>query len=659
MKHNLLLKTTLIALYILACYNTPAHAKIKFPVLIADGMVLQQQQPISLWGWADPGETVTISFLKKSYHTTADVNGKWKITLPALKAGGPHTMQINDTQLKDILIGDVFLCSGQSNMELPISRVTDLFREEVKHYSNPMIRYVKTPLSYNFHGPQEDVNPVSWKALTPENAMSYSALVYFFARDLYDAEKVPIGIINSSVGGSPVEAWISEEGLKPFPKYLNDRQTYRSDTYLADLRKTERKRRDLWNNTLYRQDAGLYQSPRWYAADYNDTSWQQTDLFDTSWNNNGLNPENGSFWFRKEFNLSQSQATQNAVLRLGCIVDADSVYVNGTFVGTTSYQYPPRIYTLPQGLLKPGKNTVTIRLISYDGRPHFVRDKPYKIIFNHSADNDNKGINPNNTEEIVLTGNWKYQRGAPMPALPGETFLQYKPTGLYNAMIAPLQNFKFKAALWYQGESNTGKYNEYSLLLSSLIADWREKLNNPSLPFFIAQLPNFMEPSNHPTESQWSELRDVQLQVARNVPDTWMSVNIDLGEWNDIHPLNKKDVAKRLSLLVQKHVYGNKNIISSGPLYKSKSIEGNQIILSFEEGTDDLEENSDLKRFSIAGADGKFKWAKARTEGNKVIVWNEEINNPVMVRYAWENNPEGANLRNKAGLPASPFRTDK
>ncbi|MDR3118929.1 MAG: sialate O-acetylesterase [Mediterranea sp.] len=527
---RVLVKVSLIVFIL--CFTQLCEAKVKLPALISDGMVLQREQNISVWGFADPGEPVTVSFLKRKYNTQADADGNWKVTLPPTRAGGPYTITVNEIKIENILVGDVYLCSGQSNMELPVSRVTDLSGDEVAAYANPMIRHIKVPLSYNFHGPQKDIEPTGWKELNPVDAMSFSALAYFFAKEMYAKNKIPVGLVNSAVGGSPVEAWISEEGLKPFPKYLNDRALYQSDELIAGIQRTESLQRNRWNEVLYRSDAGLNEPIKWFDPDYDDSDWKTVDLFDTSWNNNGLSPVNGSHWLRKEIDVSVEQAGKAAVLRLGCIVDADSVYVNGMFVGTVSYQYPPRIYTLPEGLLKAGKNTLTVRLISYGGYPHVVPEKPYCVLFDNSR--------------ISLEGRWKYKLGTSMPHGPGQTFFHYKPVGLYNAMIAPLNHLSFKGVLWYQGESNTGRYNEYYDLLTAMIADWRAKLDAPALPFVIVELAGFGKPDG------WDVFRQVQRKVAEDTSGAALAPAKDLGEWNDIHPLNKKEVGIRVAAEMEK-----------------------------------------------------------------------------------------------------------
>ena len=534
-----------LAVLLCLCATSMVDAKVKLPALISDGMVLQREQPIKVWGTADAGESVQVKFLKNAtptgvkggklkvaYTVTADANGRWTLTLPAMKPGGPYILQVNDIELKDILVGDVWLCSGQSNMELPVSRVTDMFRDEIAAYENTNIRQLKVPNIFNFHAPQADLpDYVAWKPLTQENVMNFSALGYFFAKAMYEKNNIPVGLINSSWGGTPVEAWISEEGLKEFPKYINDKRQYEDDAYLKSIKQTEGLSFYRWNTSLYRGDAGLHEATPWYAANYNDKDWKTVDLFSTDWGTNGLNPINGSHWFRKEVEVPQDWNGKEATLRLGCIVDADSVYVNGTFVGTVSYQYPPRIYTIPAGVLKAGKNTVTIRLISNNGYPHFVKEKPYKIVCGN--------------EEVSLQGEWKYRLGASMPPAPGMMFFCYKPVCLYNAMIAPLQNYGIRGVLWYQGESNVDRRNEYAALLTVLIADWRSTFDNPELPFYIVELADFLSKDDISGRQAWAEMRKEQAKVAETNRNTRLIRNSDLGEWNDIHPLDKKNLGQR------------------------------------------------------------------------------------------------------------------
>ena len=333
-----------------------------------------------------------------------------------------------------------------------------------------------------------------------------------------------------------------------------------------------------------------------------------------------------------------------ARLLLGRVVDSDRTYVNDKFVGSVSYQYPPRKYDLPENLLKAGKNTIVVRVINNVGRGGFLLDKPYQLIAGNRT--------------IDLKGPWQYKLAATMEPLPGKTFIEWQPLGLYNGMIAPLLNYTIKGVIWYQGESNTARPHEYQKLFPALIADWRRQWNQGDFPFLYVQLANYMQAKDQPSESNWAELREAQLKTL-SVPDTAMAVAIDIGEWNDVHPLDKEDVGKRLALGAQKVAYGDDTVVYSGPIYQSMEIEGNRITLAFTHvGSGLIAKGGKLKEFAIAGADKKFVWATAKIEGDKVIVRNDDIPNPVAVRYAWADNPEGANLYNKEGLPASPFRTD-
>ena len=522
-----------VAVLLCFCTALQTDAKVKLPALISDGMVLQREQPVKIWGTADAGESVSVTFMKKKYAATADNNGHWSVTLPSMKAGGPYLMRINDIKLNDILIGDVWLCSGQSNMELPVSRVTDMFATEINEYSNERIRQIIIPKVYNFHAPQETLSATSWKPMTQENVMNFSALAYFFAKEMYEKTKVPVGIINSSWGCTPIEAWISEEGLKEFPIYINDKRLYEDDAYCAHIKKLEGESFYRWNLSLYRSDAGLHEKTPWYASNYDDSNWQTVNMFSRTWGNDGLNPIAGSHWLRQNVEIPQTWNNKEVTLRLGCIIDADSVYVNGTFAGTTGYQYPPRIYRIPAGILKPGVNNITVRIISNGGQPEFVQEKPYKLICDD--------------ESINLKEEWKYRLGTPMPSAPNMMFFCYKPVCLYNTMIAPLQHYTLRGTVWYQGESNVSRRNEYATLLTAMMADWRRTFSQPELPFYIVELADYLSKEDISGRKAWAEMRLEQAKAAQTTPNAFLIRNNDLGEWNDIHPLDKKTLGRRVA----------------------------------------------------------------------------------------------------------------
>ncbi|PTT76916.1 MULTISPECIES: sialate O-acetylesterase [unclassified Chryseobacterium] len=621
------------------CCTLLFEAKIKLPALVSDGMILQRNQKLNIWGKADPNEKVDVKFLSKNYKTTADQNGNWKILLPEQKAGGPYTMTINEITLKDILIGDVWLASGQSNMELPMRRLTPLYSDEIKNANNQNIRFFTVPQKYNFKSPQTELEGGKWEATNPQTILNFSGVAYFFAKDVSEKNKVPVGIIHASLGGSPIQAWMDENSLKKYPDYLDEAKKWQNDELIKSTESSEQALSKAWYTELDQSDIGLNQ--HWEKFDLNDSDWK-TMKIPGSWEDTEGSFE-GSVWFRKEIILTKNQAGKTAFLNLGRIKDADVTYINGIKVGNVTYEYPPRWYDVPAGILKEGKNVIAVRISNGSGKGQFIADKPYYLEIDG--------------QKIDLKSEWKYKIGAKMAKMaPGTTFIRWKPTGLYNAMINPLINYNITGAIWYQGESNTGKPKEYGDLLTTMITDWRNKFNNKEMPFITVQLANFMESKAQPIESNWAELRDQQRKVSLQVPNAGLAVIIDIGEWNDIHPLNKKTVGDRLALQAMKLAYG-KNIVADGPVYQSMKIDGNKIVLSFKNGTDDFAPVVELKGFAIKNAGGNWSWAKAKIQGKTIVVWNDSVTDPVAVRYDWADNPDG-NLKNKTGLPASPFTTE-
>lgn len=632
-KRNLLLLSAF-------CIGFFANAKVILPALVSDGMVLQRDQNISVWGKADVGEKIKVSFQNKQYNSIADNHGNWKIKLPAMTAGGPYTMTINDIILKDILIGDVWLASGQSNMELPMYRVRTLYPKDLETANNTQIRFFTVPQKYNFKASQEDFDNGKWEATNPTNIKNFSAVAYFFAKDLSEKTKVPVGIIHSSLGGSPIQAWMDPKTLKKFPEYISEAEKWKNDNLIQSTEASEKALSDAWYAELNKNDIGLQQD--WKNNSTDISGWNSMSI-PGSWEDKEGSFD-GSVWFKKEIILPKGSDNQSAFLNLGRIKDADETYINGVKVGNVTYEYPPRWYSIPKGVLKEGKNTITVRIINGSGKGEFIADKPYYLEIGN--------------QKIDLTGDWLYKIGVKMNrSAPGQTFIRWKPTGLYNAMINPIINYPIKGVLWYQGESNVSKPAEYGDLLSTMISDWREKWNQKDLPFLIVQLANFMETKSQPMESNWAELRDQQRKVTQTISNTALVVTNDIGEWNDIHPLNKKEVGHRLSLQAQK-ILLDKKIIADGSTYQSYKIEGPIIQVSFKSGTADFVTDFQPKGFSIKGNDGKWLWANAKIKGNTIEVWNDEIKNPTAVRYAWADNPKEANLKNKSGLPASSFTTE-
>nr|WP_148289350.1 sialate O-acetylesterase [Fibrella aestuarina] len=624
-----------------------AQAQLRLPSLISDGMVLQRDKPLTIWGWAKAGEKISVRFNRKSYKATTDAGGTWRVTLPAMPAGGPFTMDvIGNTQLtvKDILLGDVWFCSGQSNMvhQLNIHDVT--YASEIAQANYPQIRQFWVPTLTNLQGPQTDVPNGQWKKAVGDDVRPFSAVAYFMAKKLHQYYKVPIGIINASVGGTPIEAWISEAGFSELPTQKATIEKNKDTTYINSLT-----RRAPATRPAPPVDLGMNGPAKWYETSYTQKGWRPINM-PGYWEDQGIKDLNGVVWYRREIDLPASMTGKAAKVFLGRIVDADELYINGKPVGRTTYMYPQRRYNVPADLLKAGKNTFVVRVTNTAGKGGFVPDKPYCIFAG--------------ADTVDLKGTWQYKVGTAYRPFAGGGFggginAQNQPTALYNAMVAPEIQYAIKGFCWYQGESNAGRPQEYQTLQTALINDWRNRWNQGPLPFLYVQLPGFMDYNYQPSESGWALLREAQLN-ALSTPNTAMAVAIDLGEWNDIHPDNKKSVGERLALAAQKLAY-NENLVYSGPLYQSATVEGNKVVVSFTNVGGGLMANDgeELGDFAIAGADKKFVWAKASIVGNTVVVSSDEVPSPQYVRYAWADNPVHANLYNKEGLPASPFRTDK
>lgn len=636
-----------IQLYALLClflFPFSGFSQIRLPKLVSDGLVLQRDTEVKLWGWSSPNEKIVLTFKNKKYRTTADAKGNWTVLLDPQPAGGPFQLSFkgkNEVTVQDVLFGDVWICAGQSNMVLPIERVKEKYPEEVANDHYPEIRHFFIPTTTNLQGPQQDLAGSTWKSAVDQDLLTFSAAAYFFAKAIYQKYEVPIGLVNASVGGTPIESWISEEGFRGFPKILETIQKNKDENYT----------RQFTTRPKYLapplRDKGLTAPIKWYEPDYEPKGWHNFYI-PGFWEDQGVKNLNGVVWFRRVIEVPAAMIGSEAKLFMGRIIDADEVYVNGKKVGNITYQYPPRRYTVPAGLLKAGKNIITVRVTNYGGKGGFVPDKNYSLNANGMT--------------IDLKGEWQYKVGevfVPQPPS-GETFDQFwsqnQPTSLYNAMVAPFTNMAIKGFLWYQGESNLSNPKPYKDFLPALIRDWREQFGRGEQPFLFVQLANYGDVDYLPTESGWAELREAQ-RLALSVPNTAMASAIDLGEWNDIHPLDKEGVGTRLALGAMKLAY-DEDLVYSGPLVVSAKQDQQQVILSFSSIGGGLVaiDGEPLSRFEVAGENRHFVRASAKIVGNTVVVSSEAVSDPKYVRYAWADNPRGANLYNKEGLPASSFQ---
>jgi sialate O-acetylesterase len=619
-----------------------SFSQIKLPRLISNGIIFQRNQDLKIWGWASPLEHIIVSLGNERIETKADEKGNWKVNLKSRSAGGPYILSLkgkNEIDIKDIYFGDVFLCSGQSNMQLWMGRLKYIYPKEVESANYPLIRQFKVPNEYSFLGPNVDFSEGIWTPVNSKTIPDFSGVAYFFAKELFQKYQVPIGIINSSLGGSPIESWISEASLKPFPNAYQELNQFKNEKLIQEIELHNQTQNKLWYQFTSAFDIG--NDKRFVKAQFEDNKWANTLVPGRIDSKSPF----GVYWLRKKVIVPASMVGKNALLELGRIADADSVFVNGELVGTTSYQYPPRRYPLGSSILKSGENTIAIRLISSGTSPELIAGKRYELT--------------TISDTVSLAGSWKYFQSVTSNAIPSQTTVRWKPTGLYNAMIAPLQNLSIKAVLWYQGESNVNNANQYGDLLKSMVLDWRNTFNRPNLPFIIAQLPNYLPSTIELKESAWATLRQQQLSIL-TLPFTCVSNNIDLGDWNDIHPENKLDVAKRLARIAYPLVYGETVADATGPICSKAENKGNYILLTFSNAQNGLQifDNRVVKNFAIAGNDKKFIWASADIQGNKIRVWNSLPTEVKFVRYAWADNPMPVNVYNQIGLPAFPFEIE-
>jgi len=660
MKKNKLIKPIFFILipfliFITSCtlFNKPA-TNIRLPVLFSDNMVIQMDKRIPVWGTADPGGTIIIEIAGQRRTIKATKNGNWQTDFQPLSAGGPYKLSVigqNTIICENVMVGEVWICSGQSNMEMPVfhewGKVNNA-EQEIAAANYPNIRLFRVNRTWSTV-PVDTINSSGWEECSPNTISEFSATAYFFGRSLYRNLNIPVGLIHTSWGGTVAEAWTSAEALKTLPDFVDQVQSIKADTLnideamkLYEATMKSRRKKIIENDAGYLEEKYIWKNPELKLS-----GWENMKL-PVLWEKAGHENLDGVVWFRKTVNIPASTSGKELMLQLGPINDNDITWFNGVKVGSLDGANKLRKYKIPGSIVKTGMNLIAVRVFDI-GNNGGIYGNPEQL-----------KIEDNSGNEISLSGTWKYKIGFNLEALPPRPQSPdnpNKPTLLYNAMIHPLIPYAMRGAIWYQGEANTGRAFQYKTLFPAMINDWRSHWTQGDFPFLFVQLANFMETESEPQESAWAELREAQL-MALSLPNTGMAVAIDIGEADDIHPKNKQEVGQRLALNALKIAYGGE-IENSGPIYKSMHIEKDKIHLSFDHTSSGLmSKNSDaLKGFAIAGEDKKFVWAEAKIEGDEVIVWSSKIINPVAVRYAWANNPI-CNLYNKADLPASPFRTD-
>ena len=659
---------------VLSCKAPGPPAKnITLPAIFSNNMVLQQGVSLPVWGKADSGGVVFVEFAGQRKRAVSGQNNKWHVKLRSLKAGGPYAMKIygaDTTVFENVLVGQVWLCSGQSNMEWSVRNSKDAQRE-MNEANYPEIRMFTVQKEVSDRPKDDCVG--EWKVCSPENVGDFSAVGYFFGQYLHQKLNVPIGMIHSSWGGTPAEAWTSyqtlaadtmlapivkryEEDLKNYPQKLAE--------YEEQLKKIQESGELM---PIYHKDEGNEGFKKgWAKQDFDDSNWDSMNV-PGFWENQDNMQIDGAIWFRKEIQIPNECEGRELLLTLGAIDDFDVTYFNGIPVDSTGEDTPefwihPRKYIVPANRVKAGKAVIAVRVFDHYGQGGFGGPGT-AMMLSLNAEPDS---NP-----IPLAGTWKSKiekaldpskisgpGGQGLPQEPRGPGHSHSPAGLYNAMLYPLAPYAIKGAIWYQGETNAGRAYQYRTLLPAMIKDWRTLWGQGDFPFGIVQLANYMNISEEPQDSDWAELREAQLLTSLNDPNVGLATIIDIGEANDIHPKNKQDVGKRLALWALAKCYGF-DLEYSGPLYKSLKIEDNKTIVSFTHTARGLVTagSDSVKGFAIAGDDYKFVKANAKIDGNQVIVWSEKVKNPVAVRYAWADNPV-CNLYNSEMLPAVPFRTD-
>lgn len=618
--------------------------------IFSDGLVLQRGAEIPVWGWAPPTTAVSVSWAGQTRRATTDASGAWRVSFPPMKAGGPYELAIaaGDTRITihDVLVGDVWIASGQSNMEWPVGS-SDSAAVEIARASDSRIREFAVPHSFS-EKPERDVVGGSWARADSQHVGHFSGVAYFFARDLRKSIDVPIGIIHTSWGGANIETWMSRRALgltESTWRAALDKDRAHNDSLRSALRAKI--------GDLPTTDAGLSNGRAvWADPILADDAWA-TIRTPSLWEEVGYDGMDGVAWYRTSFMLTADEARQPIRLSLGPIDDSDISWVNGVEVGRTTQEYAkPRLYTVPASALREGKNVIAVR-VDDTGGGGGIYGSPASLY-----------VEIGNVRR-PLAGAWRFKVGV-VSFQPDGQRINKIPTVLYNRMIHPLLGFPIKGALWYQGESNANNMEQataYRRLFQSMISSWRQEWNlRPrDFSFLWVQLPNYGKVDDDPPSSApWAGLRESQA-AALSLPNTGQVVAIDLGFAEELHPRNKQAVGARMALKAREVTYGQR-VVSSGPTYRRHVIQNGRAAIEFGNAGGGLVSHSagsPLTGFAIAGEDRKFVWASATIEGNRVIVWSDRVPKPVAVRYLWMNSPMSPVLYNREGLPAAPFRTDR
>lgn len=638
------------------------RADVRLPALFSDHMVLQAKGPAPVWGWAEPGEEVTVSLGVETERTVAGADGKWKVTLAPAPGSDPRTLTVkghNTLELHDVLAGEVWLCSGQSNMGISVASATG-GAKEAEEANLRHLRFFDVAQAGTLE-PRDELAG-KWQVCTPALAAGTSAVAFFFARGLVRDLDVPVGIIRSAVGGTPIENWISREALATVPGGAES-----AEAKLAQMKAQPEDAkhfpvlRDAWE-----QKYGQVPPPNegakrgWADSAFDDHDWKTIALPANGNDSMGVK-QGGVFWLRKEVEFPAAVAGKPFMLVLNYMHEQyDTTYFNGEEVGHTGDKPPlfymgERRYLVPGELVKEGRNVIAVRVVCANPR--------WDLMGRGARGDYNLPI-----DQKQVGNQWRCRVESLLPPLTAEAIkerpkvnaaaIYATPVVLYNAMIHPLMPYGIRGVVWYQGESNIGHPENYAQLLPTMMADWRQRWGEGDFPFYLVQLANYgNKPADPNQPSGWAQVREAQAETARKDARAGIVVILDADDGENMHPKNKIPVGERLSRLALARTYGRK-IEDVGPTYESMSVEGSQVRVKFSHATGLMSRDGAPKYFAVAGSDGKYAWAEARIDGESVLISSPAVSAPVAVRYCWADNPVGANLYNGDGLPAAPFRTD-
>lgn len=657
------LPIVLLGILVCGCQTTkqPSEPNLSLPALFSDGMVLQQGKPVAVWGKAAPGTRVRVGMEGRRSEALANEAGRWQAYLEPLDAGGPYELEIRAGKsrqvVRDVLVGEVWLCSGQSNMAMtmaPGPRAVLNVEQELAAANYPTMRLFNVPQATKFE-PLDDCPGGAWQPCTPETVRAFSAVGYCFGRELHRELNVPVGLIDSSRGGSPAEAWTSESALRSLPDWgpVMDLLPKLVAASAAGANEFEQNA-GRWIVDLDSLDLGHDKGKALWADPEFDASDWKTLTAPGVWEDQGIPNLDGFAWYRKEIELPKTWERKPLRLHLGPVNDSDRTWFNGEVIGQGEGTANRREYAVPANLVRAGRNVIAVRVYDMGNVGGFVGAAGDMHL-------DTDGAPPG--ASISIAGDWKFKPGMDLAKAPSKPippiYVESNhrlPGVLYNAMIAPLVPYGLRGVIWYQGEGNVGRARQYQSLFPAMINGWRSAFRQGDLPFYFVQLASFRARTSDPNApAPIAELRDAQTR-ASHAPNTGMAVTVDIGDAENIHPRNKQDVGKRLALLALKHVYG-KGVVADGPTSETIAASGNEVTVRFAHTDGGLQTSDGAapRGFAVAGEDMVYHWATAQITGSEVRLRCDSVAEPRHVRYAWANNPD-CNLANGAGLPAVPFQ---